>query len=577
MAFQLISTDDISKVGILKDQLIITDFDGMYFDLTDELRLKVSDGLTTTWVCDMRFDGPTGEKKIFRYSEEKKDFYLMNPPLEIPEPKVGDMIVSKDAICRILEQLDVDQEGFKGNGYMAVKMFEYSSIPMATVTIDGEQQLFGSTIIFMGKDGVPVAKGDGDGQYLLCATPSGVGFLKYLGDIAALEEEFPSLLDMKGKFPGIQTKIGELDTTLKNAVNDIIKTAKDLDPFLVSSQFIENLYGLNIDGLTELALSMGIIKHVLGNGSTMTFSFTGAAQSTTLPRGKYKIECAGAQGGTLNTANEGGKGGKTIGALMLDAPTTLHIYVGNAGTLSVVGWNGGGIAGGAGYCGGGATDIRLTGGTWDNIDSLRSRIMVAAGGGGASSGDSSKGHGGGLTGTNTSRRGTSGGGTQTFGGFPSQGIATPGDFGEGGTSAIGYTSSGGGGGGAGYYGGAGGANDAPNWNDNDDTAGAGGSSFISGHTGCNAINSTGDHTGQPNHFSGMVFTETSMITGDNPGNGYVIITPLEYDIINDEEPIGRATKNMIRYRKLLKDYGVVTEEDKSFEELNIELESFLGL
>ena len=46
----------------------------------------------------------------------------------------------------------------------------------------------------------------------------------------------------------------------------------------------------------------------------------------------------------------------------------------------------------------------------------------------------------------------------------------------------------------------------------------GGSSFISGHDGCNAIDSTSTennivHTNQANHYSGYVFTNTKMIDG----------------------------------------------------------------
>lgn len=49
--------------------------------------------------------------------------------------------------------------------------------------------------------------------------------------------------------------------------------------------------------------------------------------------------------------------------------------------------------------GGGATDVRLVGGAWNNFDSLKSRIMVAAGGGGGSGheGLSTGGYAGGLT------------------------------------------------------------------------------------------------------------------------------------------------------------------------------------
>lgn len=47
---------------------------------------------------------------------------------------------------------------------------------------------------------------------------------------------------------------------------------------------------------------------------------------------------------------------------------------------------------------------------------------------------------------------------------------------------------------------------------------AGGSSYISGHNGCNAIKESSTaasivHTGQPNHYSGLVFTNTIMIDG----------------------------------------------------------------
>ena len=70
----------------------------------------------------------------------------------------------------------------------------------------------------------------------------------------------------------------------------------------------------------------------------------------------------------------------------------LYVYVGGHGADAVVGkdakggYNGGGLgtwdhsddeAAGAG---GGATDVRLISGEWNNFESLKSRIMVAAGG-----------------------------------------------------------------------------------------------------------------------------------------------------------------------------------------------------
>ena len=50
-----------------------------------------------------------------------------------------------------------------------------------------------------------------------------------------------------------------------------------------------------------------------------------------------------------------------------------------------VSFNGGGYGGYGspyGYSGGGASDIRLIDGDWDNLESLKSRVMVAGGGGG---------------------------------------------------------------------------------------------------------------------------------------------------------------------------------------------------
>ncbi len=92
--------------------------------------------------------------------------------------------------------------------------------------------------------------------------------------------------------------------------------------------------------------------------------------------------------------------------------------------------------------------------------------------------------------------------------------------------------------GGGYFGGAGGGYSGGTVN-----SGAGGSSFISGYDGCNAIaeNSTESniiHTGQSVHYSGMKFESPEMKAGNevmpthdgtltmtgNDGNGYAKIT-----------------------------------------------------
>ena len=76
--------------------------------------------------------------------------------------------------------------------------------------------------------------------------------------------------------------------------------------------------------------------------------------------------------------------------------------------------------------------------------------------------------------------------------------------------------------------------------------GATGSCFISGHPGCDAIKESSTenaivHTGQPIHYSGLVFTDTKMIDGQSPmpspkggketghlGDGACIITQLSF-------------------------------------------------
>lgn len=214
-------------------------------------------------------------------------------------------------------------------------------------------------------------------------------------------------------------------------------------------------------------------------------------QTFTVPKnGKYKIELWGAQGGGDST-NIGGYGAYTSGVISLQEGAQLFIYVGgmggsNASQTNAGGYNGGGASGdGEGvnsYGGGGSTDVRLTDGEWNNAASLASRIMVAAGGGGNFSSTeytSTAGRAGGLIGYE-SFNGTYNdeyptGADQTITGSEPQNRSDRlGSFGYAAQSNPTFF---GGGGGGGYYGGVTGYGQA----------GSGGSSYISGHTGCNGI------------------------------------------------------------------------------------------
>ena len=167
------------------------------------------------------------------------------------------------------------------------------------------------------------------------------------------------------------------------------------------------------------------------------FNYTGAEQSVVLPPGKYKFECFGACGGNYYDFVQCARGGYTAGSLILKENTTLHVYVGQSGYYKGVngietcrsGFNGaGGIntykSTSDGYyslAGGGATDIRLIGGNWDNLQSLLSRIIVAGGGGGGSGNShDSIGHGGGTKGKDgisIANKYFAGGGSQFQGGL----------------------------------------------------------------------------------------------------------------------------------------------------------------
>jgi hypothetical protein len=282
-----------------------------------------------------------------------------------------------------------------------------------------------------------------------------------------------------------------------------------------------DVYGVNSEGIVSELKSFSFTVKEDYIPFEREYTTNGSYYTETLPAGKYIIETLGAQGGN----GSGGYGGYAKGQLNLTSSTTLYIYVG-----STAGYNGGGSSRLGYSSGGGATDVRLVGGSWNTFSSLVSRIIVA--GGGAGNGGNSTTCAGGSAGGTVGYTGGDGygspgsGGTQTSGGLtPRAGTygGSDGSFGLGGNAETASNTSAGAGGG-GYYGGGGGSSDYPGWNDPDDSGGGGGSSFISGYSGCNAVNISGVHTGQANHYSGLTFIDSSMIQGMNTGDGKAKIT-----------------------------------------------------
>ena len=282
-------------------------------------------------------------------------------------------------------------------------------------------------------------------------------------------------------------------------------------------------------------------------------------EAFTAPKtGNYKLECWGAQGGGYSSY-PGGRGAYTKGDLTLTQGENLYVCVGQNGSADGIIFNNGSErtyhanGNGTNYPGGGATDIRLeTGSSWKDFASLKTRIMVAASGGGsnmyfyANSGRPA-GSLNGYDGTNyiTSYTSSSGvgatAGTQTHAGANGTGRMVDKNIKCGFGFAIRNDRSMNGAGNGYYAGGQG------NHGENAVGVGSTGSCFISGYTGCNAISasSTGTniiHTGQPNHYSGKVFTNMQMVDGahtmsspsggtetGHTGDGVCIITQLSFN------------------------------------------------
>lgn len=264
-------------------------------------------------------------------------------------------------------------------------------------------------------------------------------------------------------------------------------------------------------------------------GDILNFDYTGAVQSITLPKGTYKLECWGAQGGysSSNSGIEvgmGGKGGYSVGTITLNQKTPIYIYAGGVGSISGNGKADGGFPnGGSSWAsstsegaggGGGSSDIRI------GTDSLHARVIVAGGGGGGGEDNETGGYGGGETG------GTSGSGT------PGSQTAPSGYFGIGG-----HTSYDGGGGGGGWYGAcpAGGQTTPATSNSGYDTSGSpGGSGYV--YTSSTAKNYPNGCLVNSTHY----LTNAKTIAGNNSfisptgssetghsGNGYCRITVIE--------------------------------------------------
>ena len=273
--------------------------------------------------------------------------------------------------------------------------------------------------------------------------------------------------------------------------------------------------------------------------------------------GEYRFDLYGAQGGdarhcnnaSLNE-NSGGKGAHVSGKLIISNPNQIfYFYIGGKGedqsdegniSVSRGGYNGGGNGGidlnpteykypesSAG--GGGATDIRLIySESYDDTESLKSRIAVAAGGGGAVSDSTSRECKFNSNLNNTylctdnkvqyDFRGGPGGRLfgYTYNPFTFPPNQTFGNFGRGADGINISTNPGGsiGGSGGGYYGGTCISN--LTFRKALEGGGSGGSSYISGYEGCISVRNdtiSENKYGLHIHYSNIVFSHPVIHSG----------------------------------------------------------------
>ena len=296
------------------------------------------------------------------------------------------------------------------------------------------------------------------------------------------------------------------------------------------------------------------ISNVTKQGNKLIFNYPCTSSIYCTPYevilipGIYRMSLWGAQGGSAHKSDtavliedSGGKGAFVSGKIRISHDTKFYFYVGGKGEdlLSIEaniiakgGFNGGGhggydvgeTGGESSAGGGGSSDVRFI--NEDSIEGYKSRIIVAGAGGGRlayndfhylRTDDKNQvfnatcfaGDAGALIGF-------------AEGNISIPGTQTTGCFGKGENGVnIDHKSTinGGsiGGGGSGYYGGSHIDVKTIGYLSSLESGGAGGSSFVSGCKGCNAVARTPInevlHTNRSVHYSRYVFSEIKMNTG----------------------------------------------------------------
>lgn len=289
--------------------------------------------------------------------------------------------------------------------------------------------------------------------------------------------------------------------------------------------------------------------------ASQTFSYTGSAQTFTVPVGVMSIivACRGGQGGDY-----GGSGGYVQGTYPVSPGDVIDVYVGGQGINQANGASFG--VGGTGRLGtnwnGGSASIVTHGGS-----AFSNSIAIAAGGGASGTAGGSGGAGGaatGAAGTTSNTAGPGQGGTLSAGGAagsPSSGDDSAGSSVNGSGGIGDYApgaSAGGGGGGGGYCGGGGGGAITSG----DSAGGGGGSNFLA-----SAMTSTTSTQGGSSGDGSITVTYTAPVapsapTLTAPSNNAISVNPASVTLTGTYNSTDGQNQNAyaLRYKSISGSY-----------------------
>lgn len=185
---------------------------------------------------------------------------------------------------------------------------------------------------------------------------------------------------------------GELSNGLKAAIQE----ASDGDTYDLKKMLGTKVWNKVKSRMNEATSTKEIKTDGFENGKVFTYQYTGGIQKVTLPKGEYKLEVWGAQGGNSEYNNSAGmKGSYARGTLSLNNSATVYIVVGGSGNINRAGYNGGGsgsttFSSSNSGAGGGATNISYQ--NADIVNTDRDKLIIVAGGGGGAGQNNDQGY-----------------------------------------------------------------------------------------------------------------------------------------------------------------------------------------